>query len=59
MKQFHIDIDENGEIEIPAPIRDALGIRPGDEIVLELREHEIVLKPVSQGSTIFKRRYLK
>ena len=50
MEQLHARIDENGEIELPPSIRKMLGLKAGSEIMLELHEHEVVLKPISTDS---------
>lgn len=49
MERFHVRVDENGEIEIPLAIREILGIHDGDDFMLELREHEIILTLASPG----------
>jgi len=38
-------IGPKGQVVIPRIIRDSLGIRPGDEIVMEVRGKELVMKP--------------
>jgi AbrB family looped-hinge helix DNA binding protein len=38
-------LGENGRIVIPAPYRQALGLRTGDEVVIELGEDEVRLLP--------------
>ncbi|MEM2352334.1 MAG: AbrB/MazE/SpoVT family DNA-binding domain-containing protein [Thermoproteota archaeon] len=38
-------IGPKGQIVIPKVIREALGIQPGDEILMEVREREILMKP--------------
>ncbi|MBO3754634.1 MAG: AbrB/MazE/SpoVT family DNA-binding domain-containing protein [Candidatus Brockarchaeota archaeon] len=38
-------IGPKGQIVIPKTIREALGIQPGDEIVMEVREKELLMKP--------------
>ena len=38
-------ISSKGQITLPKRIRDALGLAPGEEVVFELREGEVVLKP--------------
>lgn len=38
-------IGPKGQIVIPKIIREALGIQPGDEIVMEVREKELLMKP--------------
>lgn len=34
-------INENGRVVIPAPFRKALGISPGDEVILRLEDDEL------------------
>jgi AbrB family looped-hinge helix DNA binding protein len=34
-------VNENGRVVIPAPFRKALGISPGDEVVLRLEDDEL------------------
>jgi AbrB family looped-hinge helix DNA binding protein len=34
-------INQNGRVVIPAPFRKALGIRPGDEVLLRFEENEL------------------
>jgi AbrB family looped-hinge helix DNA binding protein len=36
-------INENGRVVIPAPFREALGLKPGDEVILRLEEDELRL----------------
>ncbi len=38
-------IGPKGQIVIPKIVREALGIQPGDEIVMEVREKELLMKP--------------
>jgi AbrB family looped-hinge helix DNA binding protein len=38
-------LGETGRIVIPADYRKALGLRPGDEVVLELRDQEVRIVP--------------
>ena len=39
--EFRSRINENGRLVIPAEIRQALDIVPGDEVVLEMRDDEL------------------
>lgn len=43
MEQMRVRMNENGRIVIPSQVRKALGIQPGDEVILELGEHEVRL----------------
>jgi len=38
-------IGQKGQIVIPKVVRESLGIGPGDEVVMEIREKEILIKP--------------
>lgn len=38
-------VSSKGQITLPKPIRDALGLRPGEEVVFELRNGEVVIRP--------------
>ena len=43
------NVGPKGQVVIPKRMRDALGLKPGVEITLELRDKEIVIKkPASQ-----------
>jgi AbrB family looped-hinge helix DNA binding protein len=39
--EARLRINENGRIVIPAPFRKALGINPGDEVILRLEDDEL------------------
>ncbi len=41
MEETRMRINENGRVVIPASFRKALGIHPGDEIVLRIEEDEL------------------
>lgn len=45
------NVGPKGQVVIPKNMRDAIGLKPGVEIILEMRDHEIVIKkPQVQGS---------
>ena len=45
------NIGPKGQVVIPKQMRDALGLKPGVEITLELRDQEIIIKkPQVRGS---------
>lgn len=46
MEELRVRINENGRIVIPAPIRSALGISPGDELVLNVKNGELHITTV-------------
>lgn len=39
--ETRLRINENGRVVIPAPFRKALGISPGDEVILRLEDDEL------------------
>ena len=41
MNEIRTSIAENGRIVIPASFREALGIKPGEELFLRLEEDEV------------------
>jgi len=44
-------IGPKGQVLIPKHVRDALGLQPGGEVVIEVRDEEVVLsKPKIEGS---------
>jgi len=44
-------IGPKGQILIPKPIRDALGLHPGVEVLIEVRGDEVIItKPKIEGS---------
>jgi AbrB family looped-hinge helix DNA binding protein len=45
------NVGQKGQVVIPKRLRDALGLKPGVEVILELRGDEIVIsKPKIEGS---------
>ncbi len=41
MEEIRMRVNENGRVVIPASFRKALGIHPGDEIVLRVEDDEL------------------
>jgi AbrB family looped-hinge helix DNA binding protein len=39
--QTRLRINENGRVVIPAPFRKALGVKPGDEVILRWEDDEL------------------
>jgi AbrB family looped-hinge helix DNA binding protein len=39
--EARVQINENGRVVIPAPFRKALGIKPGDQVILRLEDDEL------------------
>lgn len=46
MEEVRVRLNENGRIVIPAPIRSALGVGPGDEMVLKVKDGELHITTV-------------
>lgn len=45
------NVGPKGQVVIPKQIRDALGLKPGVEVILEVRDNEVVIsKPKIEGS---------
>jgi AbrB family looped-hinge helix DNA binding protein len=38
-------LSSKGQVTVPKPVREALGLAPGEEVVFEVREGEAVLRP--------------
>ncbi|MCP4408783.1 MAG: AbrB/MazE/SpoVT family DNA-binding domain-containing protein [Gammaproteobacteria bacterium] len=45
--QENIIVSSRGQITLPATLRKRLGIKPGDVIIMEDRNGEIILKPAA------------
>ncbi|HLC77042.1 MAG TPA: AbrB/MazE/SpoVT family DNA-binding domain-containing protein [archaeon] len=43
--QMKRTIGEKGQVVLPKDIRDYAGIRPGSEVIFEIRGREIIIKP--------------
>lgn len=48
MVETHARINENGRIVIPASFRNALGIRPGETLVLRIEDDELRITTLRQ-----------
>ena len=45
------NIGQKGQVVIPKQLRDAMGLKPGVEVILEIRGDEIIIsKPKIEGS---------
>jgi len=45
------NVGQKGQVVIPKQLRDAIGLKPGVEVILELRGDEIIIsKPKIEGS---------
>jgi len=62
MKEIRTRVNENGRIVIPAPLRRALGISAGDELVLRVEDDELrvtTLRRRIEHARRLVRRYIK
>lgn len=55
MTEIRIRLAEGGRIAIPTEYQEALGIRPGDEIVMRLEEGQVLIATPQQPSSEPKR----
>lgn len=49
-------IDKAGRVVIPKPLREALGLSPGDSLVAESSGQEITLRPAHEPVTLERER---
>jgi AbrB family looped-hinge helix DNA binding protein len=62
MNEARMKLNENGRVVIPAPLRTALGIRAGDELVMRIEDDELritTLKRRIQRAQDHVRKYVK
>ena len=45
-------IDQKGQVVVPKSIRDALGIGPGDEVVVSLTDGGALIQPVNATTSL-------
>jgi AbrB family looped-hinge helix DNA binding protein len=60
--EARLRVNENGRVVIPASFRKALGIKPGDEIIVRLDDDELritTMKKRIERAQAHARRYLK
>ena len=60
--EARLRINENGRVVIPASFRKALGINPGDEVILTLEEDELRLTTMKrriERAQRYVRKYVK
>ena len=48
--ELRTHLGRNGRVVIPAPVRRALGIEPGDELILVVEDGEIRLRTVGRAA---------
>ncbi|MGQ9468809.1 MAG: AbrB/MazE/SpoVT family DNA-binding domain-containing protein [Nitrososphaerales archaeon] len=52
MLRLKSKVGPKGQAVIPKEIRDMLGIKPGSEVIFEIREDEVVVKPLKKRSSV-------
>jgi len=52
MLRLKSKIGPKGQAVIPKEIRELMGIRPGSEVVFEVRGDEVVVKPLQNRSSV-------
>lgn len=52
MLRLKSKIGPKGQAVIPKEIREMMGIRPGSEVVFEVRGDEVVVKPLQNRSSV-------
>ncbi|HEX4613163.1 MAG TPA: AbrB/MazE/SpoVT family DNA-binding domain-containing protein [Urbifossiella sp.] len=51
---YHTTIQDHGRVVIPAPVRTALGLARGDEVVLRVENHAVVISGVPDAVKRFQ-----
>ena len=57
--ETRIRINENGRVVIPASYRKALGIKPGDEVILRMEDDELRITTMNRRLERARRRIRK
>jgi AbrB family looped-hinge helix DNA binding protein len=52
MEQLFTTVSSKGQMVIPAPIREALGIEPGTRIAIQIEGEKLVLAPQTLASKL-------
>lgn len=59
MEEIRTRLNENGALELPASVQRALGLHPGDEILLRVENNELRMtttaKRVERAQQLFKK----
>jgi AbrB family looped-hinge helix DNA binding protein len=55
MEETRARVNENGRVVIPASVRQALGINPGDEVVMRVEDDELRITTMKHGIERAKR----
>jgi AbrB family looped-hinge helix DNA binding protein len=51
---YRTHVQDHGRVVIPAAIRSTLGLRPGDEVVIEARDQTVLISPLNAAVTRFQ-----
>jgi AbrB family looped-hinge helix DNA binding protein len=57
MTAFKVRVNEQGRLVIPAEIRAASGIKPGSDVVLEVREGEVRMWSLATAAARVQKKY--
>ena len=49
-----ISVDKSGRVVLPKPLRDKLGLRPGDDLLIEDGEDRLTLRPIRPQASLKK-----
>ena len=47
--QIRRTVGEKGQVVLPKDVRDYLGIKPGSEVIFEVRDKEVIVRPQKSG----------
>jgi AbrB family looped-hinge helix DNA binding protein len=51
MTAYHAKITSKGQITLPKPVREALGVSPGDEVSFEVGKDDVAVRPLRVESS--------
>jgi AbrB family looped-hinge helix DNA binding protein len=51
---YRTHVQDHGRVVIPAALRTALGIKPGDEVIVRANEREVVIAPLGNAIAQFQ-----
>lgn len=54
-EQFEATVTSKGQITIPLPVRDRLGLKPGDHVQFLFEEGQTVIRPARGKANPFRR----
>lgn len=52
--KLRVKVGPKGQAVIPKEVREILRIRPGDEVVFEVKEDGALVKPAGHGSSVME-----